>query len=77
MYEAAHEMRKWVTSITLILILMALIELINTVNDKGINMHLYQKIKTEHCAWDVETSKGTIINMNSPISMPGEKKQDG
>jgi len=50
-------------TVLLSLILAALIALINTVNDKGINMHLYQKIETEHCSWDVEAKSGTVINM--------------
>jgi hypothetical protein len=47
----------------LVLIVFVLIALINTINDKGINMHLYQQVTTEHCSWDVKTSKGTVINM--------------
>lgn len=45
------------------LILAALISLIHTVNDKGINMHFYQQIYAEHCSWDVTTKRGTIIQM--------------
>lgn len=61
--STANLFLKVVNTIVLILILLGIVELIQTVNDKGINMHFYQKISTEHCSWDVETSKGTTINM--------------
>lgn len=61
--STANLFLKVVSTIMLILIFFALVELIQTVDDKGINMHLYQQISTEHCSWDVETSSGTIINM--------------
>jgi hypothetical protein len=44
-------------------ILSVLIHIYGAINDKGINMHLYQQVTTEHCSWDVKTSKGTVINM--------------
>lgn len=56
----------------LTLIFGAMIALINTVNDKGINMKFYQRISTETVSLDIEAKSGTTINVSSPISMPKE-----
>jgi len=47
----------------LALLLFGVAEIINTIYDKGINVHMHQRITTEHCTWDVTTKSGTIINM--------------
>jgi hypothetical protein len=65
-----NSLYKIYTSILLGLILAALVALIQTVNDKGINMHLYQKISTDHVTLDVDTGKGTTINMKSCVDIP-------
>lgn len=59
--------------VLLFLILLCLIDINQTIDAKGINMHLYQRISTDHCSWRVETSKGTVIHMNAQPSLPKEE----